>query len=240
MKKVFNLSLMLGFILATFSACINEDTPVSYAINNANEIVENFNVDKLPHDRAEIYSGEVYIRAASDNSLLIFVGDFDSKNDRHAFLVQTGTSDNSSFESSIINAQVLFFRKSIIVNDINERKAYLFTLSGEANSEYIKDLDVEFTSIFKGYGISKYPNFEVIANADVNGNIGVERAADDLGLVGDDPPFIVFCKCFDDVVDTGDLCTAGGSGSSSCSISDGNNSCSTSCDSGKYSCCYFR
>ncbi len=212
MKKVIPLIALLTL----FFSCSKPETQSAeerHHIEGARQVVQNFNGGKLPHERAELIEGRVYVRALEDNIIQVLVeNNAKNKHIYYALQMEETLDQYKGWEIYMKKAQILFFRESLVVNSLEEKKRLLFKLTGSTLPDFGNDL--VYDDLFEGYGLSR-------AQRTVNDQEVSLRT-----LVGE--PIPVSCRCRVSASDFSD-CDAGGAGATGCSISNGNDSCSVSC-----------
>lgn len=226
---------LLIFIMMYFS-CKKERIATNFRIENVQEILDEFNKGKLKSKHSQYYEGKVNIRA-SRQELLVFVETVEGSS--FFFVLEVDKLEKSVDPIDIENAQVLYFKKSLIVNSLDKNERILFTVVDGVSFSRIPN--ISFTKNYKGFGLSKYGNFKT----DISPNHIKETTtsifdSEDIGL---NFRASASCKCRLRHTSPDDSdCDAGGIGSTSCSLTVGSPcdacSCETECGTGYYACCY--
>ncbi|MEM9824194.1 MAG: hypothetical protein AAF985_24120 [Bacteroidota bacterium] len=74
--------LFLTFVFGiSFTSHTKEITPTEFRIEHAEAIIQQFNLNKFDHQKGELIEGNVYIRTASRDRILVFVESESLKND---------------------------------------------------------------------------------------------------------------------------------------------------------------
>ena len=214
----------LAVVLFYFSCTKGkEESLKDFKIENAAQIIQEFNKGKFPHEQGELVEGSVYMRTATDDMMVVFVNNENLGNASLVYQLQTAGLENQNFETSIEKAQILYFRNSLIINSLDKNERYLLNLT---DAEKVVGVD-GYTSDIKGFGLSRYTISDLSASGDNVTSRGVGS-----------PPPAESCRCDPDS-DDGLGCDSGGSGSTSCSgaYGPGGTNCSVSCGSGHHACC---
>ena len=222
-------NLILFFTLSCgliFISCSKETTSTEFKIENAAEIIQQFNANKFDHRKGELIEGSVYIRTAKDNRVLAFVKSKSLKNDIIVYQLQTDGLVNGEFEEKFTNAQVLFLRKNLVINAVDRNSRYLLKLS-DANEP--AELN-ERATVIEGFGLARFELKDFSSN-------NTSLRDNPYGNPGD-PPIAEGCTC-ESILDTDEACDSGGIGASSCSGAYGPNgtNCSVDCTGTTNACC---
>lgn len=225
-KKSSILFALLLMILGTYSCTKDTNDKLSFEIQDAEEIMKAYNEGKQAQDKGELIVGDIYIRSATENMILVFVKS-PKLGESLMYSLQMNEPNNKNFETSIENGQILFFKESLIINSLDKNLKYLFKLGSVSN----RLPQLKFTNTFVGYGLNRVTGFSW--NEDI-----ASFRANTYGIPGDPPPEdALICKCYTSETVPSN-CDSGGAGSSSCSTSSSGDSCSVSCDSGYDACCF--
>ncbi len=219
--------LILCILIACINSCTQKQSPLDYSLP-AQQIIEDFNVGKLAHEQGIYFEGEVYLRAASGDQLLVMSNSITDH--PIAFLLQMEQLPETDLNLSITKAQLLFFHQQLLINDTQSESCYLLQLDDATTLPFTLDFPISDT--FRGFGLSQHQGF-TMTNDDGAANLR------GIGDPGSPPPFEVSCKCISIYTDNSDVdCESGDSGSTSCSTSSGGESCSVDCNGAHYfSCC---
>ena len=203
--------------------------PVDFSISNVQKYLNEYNSGKLSHQQAQFYTGSVYIRAASEDRMVIYFVD-KVKGENLMFLLQMKENKDKDFQLELEEAQLFYFRNQLIVNSLNEDLKLMFKLTDAERLRVEEKEELQFKYLYAGFGLAKVNNIELNSSltSSQTRNAG-------FGDPGDPPPQEVSCKCVYAALAAD--CDSGGVGSSSCTATVGSNSCSVSCTSSYYSCC---
>ena len=230
-----NLKLpILGILfLCIFILSCSKEEVSSFEIENATEIMNEFNIAKQDFQKGEVIKGEVYIRSTNDQQILVFVKNKDFDQRTLLYKLQTEKLDNPFFEEVIGKAQIFYFRNQLIVNDLESSRRFSLRLS-----EVDDNLKVDEEGLLiSGFGLARM-TVDLSANNNAvlrGGGNPLQSAAGEPGT--SQPVGTLGCICVTNGVAVD--CDSGGFGSTSCSGNYGPNGspCSTSCGSGYFACC---
>ncbi|MEM1319806.1 MAG: hypothetical protein AAGG75_06085 [Bacteroidota bacterium] len=213
--------MIASLLLLSFSCTKDkEKTSDQHKLPNAPELIDQYNIGRLAHQQAELVEGAVYIRAASENTIVIMVNNKALADTTIVYQLQLEELTATDLSVALKQAQVLFFRNSLVVNSTVTDAMYAFQLSSAQPQLQLKDNTIPYL----GFGLSRALYFPPV-------NEVTSRAG--FGIPGDPPP-VAGCSCTSIITKD---CDSGGPGSSSCSGAYGPNGtqCSVSCESNDHS-----
>ena len=215
--------ILISLIFCSLSSCTKKSSNSSFYLDNAEQLLQDFNRGKHSHDKGELLEGQVYLRAASENRIAVYV-ESPSIEGTLLYLLQMEGLKDQNFKSILPKAQILFLKESLIINSLEDEKKFLLKLAPAQN--LIPNEDV---TLFNGFGLSRHLGytFNFTGTAFARDGTG--------GDPGDPPGILVSCKCR--LNGTTHTCSSGGVGSTSCSKSFAGESCSVDCATGYYACC---
>jgi len=223
-KKLF---IPLCFCLFGLTWACNQSSeiqPADFSISNAQKYLDEYNAGKLDYQKGEYIEGDIYIRSASGDMIVVTVNNDELKGSSIVYQLQLEKTLDPDLKIRLANAQVLFFHESLVVNSISTDEMFLFSLHNAEEHVELKDNTIKNY----GFGLSR---FVLISPSN-----GVTYRNDP-----GDPPPSEGCKCTNNIIA---VCDSGGQGSSSCSGAYGPNGtqCSVSCSDGKnnvekWACC---
>lgn len=203
--------IILVFLITgslTYMACEMESYG-DLAIKDAQKILEQFNIGKLEQEQGKYLEGEVQITAVKDDGIYVKVT-MPNSDKTENFRLQMENIENVSYNKDINKAQVLFFRDLLIINSLEETLRLQFTLNNDTKIEGVKAM--KFDNIYNGYGLAYYESSEIESRY-VKPTCGCEGSHSEKD------------------------CDSGGYGSTSCSVNNGQQSCSVSCGGTTHACC---
>jgi len=233
-SKLTTISFTLIFtLLIVFLAC-NKNSNKKEVVKLPSEItitnIENSHPDLNPilgkrlDGSATLYyfsSGEILITIKSKTDVEII----------NKFILQT-TKDEKVFTGikKINNAEIIYLFDLVLLNDLDENKLTAYSVNSPTFSNTYNNIPqavrTNITTTFTGFGLG-YNNsiWETL-----NENISLESSIHTL---------IHGLQNSTEDEDLGESCESGGTGATSCSISGCfDSSCSVSCGTGFYACCY--
>ncbi len=221
MKKNYFLTTFALLALMTFgifTGCEKYSENIQPYELNELKLLEDFNAGKFEHDKGEYLKGSVSIYPIEDGVIDFYVNITDEK-----FIHYILQSEKPlTLQKKIENAEVLFLRRSVIINSLDTKDVILVTVD-EDDAIGNSILNIPFDTKLKGYGLIRQ-------NKTLSGQI-TSRASVSCGccITG-----LSSSAC--STTASGD-CDSGGSGASSCSLTSGGDSCSVQCSSGN-ACCW--
>jgi len=211
------LNCFLVIILPLFfiaASCTKEEatSPPDFTIKNAAELITQFNMSKLPQYQGEYVEGSVFLRAATNDMLVVYVDGESLGTKSLIYQIQTNGLANKNFKSSIDEAQIIFTHNNLVINSTKENKSLLLTLSP---TDDIVKLE-SYTKEINGFGLARY----LIESSALS---STERFS-----IGDPPP-AEGCVCTSGADLAG--CDSGGLGATGCSGAYGPNAsqCTVTC-----------
>jgi len=151
MKEINLWLIAIASVFLLAPSCTKEEScSTDFAIENASKLMDQFNGGKLEMNQGEYIKGEVYLRSASEDRIAVYLKSPDMSQIVYYILQTNGLSDQD-FESSIENAEVLFFRQSMVINALNKNERYLIKLSEAENMVP----GITYTKTFSGFGLSR-------------------------------------------------------------------------------------
>ena len=222
MKNLMKILPIMVFASILIIACTKDESnqiQKEELIENQSTKTSELNTQELKYSKN--YS-QIQIAKDKDGNLLVAV-----PNTNIVYVLQTEMNYNvSSNKIKGTDYQIERFEdKPEILHFKSRNSSYDFAL---ALNDYISDdAFLKGADIFKGYGIIEI--FDEKLNKIV---------LESLSEIGDiDPSSYYACTC----VTNGEtaICTSGGPKATSCSKSDSLGSCSVTCESGSYACCYL-
>ncbi|MCF8244046.1 MAG: hypothetical protein K9J37_03010 [Saprospiraceae bacterium] len=220
-NKNFLLTTLLFIIFSTISVFIgcekNSEIAQPYELNGQ-QMLEKFNVGKLDHKKGEYLIGRVSIQRIEEGLLDFFLTTKDGR-----FVHYILQSEKSlTLPKEIGKAEVLFLRRSVVLNSLESKETILLTVDDESNLEETIKM-IPFDLKLHGYGLARQQK-------STSGAI-TSRALVNCGccITG-----IASSAC---TTNANSDCDAGGSGATSCSLSSGGDSCSVECGTGT-ACCW--
>ncbi|MEM1320503.1 MAG: hypothetical protein AAGG75_09610 [Bacteroidota bacterium] len=235
MRSYLTSLLVLTLLLLGCYACKQnaELQPADYSLENVDQCLTAFNRGKSKKKRATFIHGEVFVRAASEDRLVAYVLE-EKQATPLIYILEMSNLDNKNFQLQIANAEILFLRRALLLNAKDKPMRVLLGLAdfGAEAQEFIDQ--ISFNYQFEGFGLGEFKGYAFPNNGD-------GLSARTFGIPGgppiDEKPD---CSCRYASTEYLDSCDAGGPGSSSCSVSAGGRSCSTTCqDADTYSCCRY-
>lgn len=228
-KALYRAVVLLS--LLTYVSCDRGDLS-NFRLLNGKGVVEGYSENDFT---GQYFQSPITIKGSKSNEILMSIntkGNSGGTADRIYILqVDRGVKDVSRINFKFNKAEILFFKDFLIVNSLDEDKTIRFTINrNESESAYKKlpsDITEKVDEIFTGYGLAQafgtWPaSLEFLKNA--------PDAYEAL-----DENFITSASGAR-AAKAANECTAGGRGSTSCSLS-GEYGCSVSCSSGYYACC---
>lgn len=226
MKKVIlfiSFLAIASIIFFQFHACSKDAAKQKFAVPDFEGFMSEYNIGKFEQDKAMILQGKIHLGVTKQNNLIIWAEGENSSNN----ILYLQTDEKVTLNKTIENGKILVTPAYFIVSASDGSEVYLYQ-----NSSY--KVDDKFASLtptrtFKGWGTIRMGNKEIYDRlVSQSSNIATRNA-----LIEDAEPI---CKC----VANGDSasCTAGGTGSTSCSKSNTSGNCTVSCSGGYYACCY--
>jgi len=220
-------------IISLIWACnqSSEIQPSDYSISNVKKYLDKYNSGKVSYHQAQFYTGTVYIRAASEDRMAIYLTK-DGGKENEMFLLQMTENKHKDFQLKIDKAQVFYFRNQLIINAVNEDLKLKFNLTNAELLPVEKEEDLQFKYAFSGFGLVQLKGYSYY-----NNGLSSSSYRAGLGEPGDPPTGEKpSCSCTNNILTE---CDSGGQGSSSCSVTNTNGqSCSTSCTSAtQWACC---
>ena len=207
---------------------------LNYRIENGEQLVQSHLI-KHQAKNSEYLEGGVYIRAADENRLVIFLKN--QNNDiMPYFVLQMDEPIEKSFEAQIANAQLFFFENSLLINSMDLDLNYLFTIPSHSSPAILSQIDIK--NEFNGFGLVKQKVSSLLKNKHSEESISTRETIQlysglNPGNPGD--PIYLSCTCVPDGIPSS--CGSGGSGSTSCSVSSGGSTCSVGCGNDYHACC---
>ena len=150
MKTKFSF-LTIAITCLMYISCYSQK---DFSITNASQIVDDFNADKiLPLDKATLVNGAVEV-ITTQHEIVIFIIE-NGKQNSFYWLQHSPNKSKNIIRESIDSAQVIFFRKNLLINDLNSDSRFLFSINGDEElPSYLSELEVG--KIYYGNGLAHY------------------------------------------------------------------------------------
>lgn len=227
MKKFLQITVLLllalNFAMPGFQSCTKEnpkpDNPMSKV--TLESLVNLYNIGTtLPHQKASLLEGEMTVFTLPSKEVLFFLTQA-GKSTNDIFLGQ-GTELGSLLKKELGKVKVAYLREAMAV-EMQNGEIYTFSIGVGKGHDLIQKLAP--TWLGKGYGLSLNLN-------------RTETPSNFKGLFSTDELRASICRCREKGSDDSD-CTAGGKGSTDCSIGSSSNDpgCSVSCNNLNFACC---
>jgi hypothetical protein len=187
------------------------------------KLVESYNKDKInAHQMASLYEGEMtIITLPSTESLFMLEGGEEEGGILFYCQSEPKSSDaNEVMDKNLGLVRAAYLREALVVST-SDGELFTFSIGKGQGDELIKDIKANWQHI--GFGLSAIQG-RGYSPEDFR---GLQSVADTRADVA--------CLCVRHT-ETAE-CEAGGSGSTSCSISSGTASCNVTCDGWHYACC---
>jgi len=225
--------LLILFVIGYFSCDNNrEDSELLEKKFKPQEVLTQFNLNKLDFQKGEYFEGDVKIRSTL-NEIVVFIGG----SVKIFYVLQTKSAPSTRLSIDLETAQILFLRSELLITDINKKITYLFGWNDENATKYLKKLKVDNNYI--GYGLSSFKGYNHVDVSEVN------RLKTIYSSILQTQVYEEYAGRATDICDwheTNQLvglsgCDSGGEGSTSCSVNDQYGACSASCKEDYFSCC---
>ncbi|MFK8007547.1 MAG: hypothetical protein AB8H03_14305 [Saprospiraceae bacterium] len=253
MKTLIYFSSLTFFVFLTYFSCKQNSKIIQkdYSLENASEIIDNFNQGKPPHEMATYKKASIEI-VTTKKEVVLFVKEA-NKQDQMYFLQQEPSNQRNIIRETIASAEILFFKRHLLINATDKDLRFYFSID-ETIPNYLSNLDVGVMS--NGFGLVQQKGFRLSydsmedfhdipsiytvikrpvenqANIRTDGEGGTLASNVSCGCCTGSTAQTV---CVD--VEQGN-CDSGGAGSSSCTITlEDGSSCSTTCTGNSESCC---
>lgn len=208
------------------------ENKIDYSITDSEQIVKQYDLENVhKFKKAEYYTGNVVIKRTMNQEVVIEVTK-DSEQEPTLFILQTERIDPLNIVMP--NAELIYLRKALVVNNLDLKQTLLFSLSKKfIDSDLLSG--ISFDNSYKGFGLGKYTGITI--------NMDDIETADSFFSARAE----VKCQCCTSPIITPDPCTlvatgdcdAGGEGSTSCSITVFEvGSCDVECGAGATACCW--
>lgn len=188
-------------------------------------------VTKSISANAEFHSGAVQVITAGNNDLVIGIRDYKDREHEAVYVLQRSSTE-PGVSLNINNAEVIYLLHGLIINSLDSKARYYFSVEKQEENDIYNQLPNEykqfFTSKSQGYGLIRF--FDKVAKLDPQAISKVNS----IDFLTNEFKSHKTSAMLNKTSEAG--CTAGGAGSTSCSIS-GTGGCSVSCSAGYYACC---
>ncbi|WP_375448435.1 hypothetical protein [uncultured Fibrella sp.] len=230
----YTLVFSLMLVMSHMSSCSRDVQLVSAGNSIPSQAISNLG--------GESFKGKVSIHSSTDGNITFLVSDMNfivtqpklarqnkAVPTKQAFVLQRpSSSSNESIDLEMVDAEVIMLPSFIMVSVPQKGSRYIFRVDGPITQEYQDRLVgtiTEGSNIYIGYGLSVRTGIVESTATSYYKNVVNKRSS------------------FDGTLNVGDgggggvACESGGVGSTSCSSTFGDASCSTSCGTGYYACC---
>ncbi len=179
--------------------------------------------DPSPHgisalQSANSYVADVKMRGTTDKQLVVLIAN-NAEHPDQVYLLEN--KNNYTDNVSLIHATIIYGDSSLIIQEANTGKYYRLKIEGSITNDGLdrKKLLKEYV----GYGLGDHNNPSYYSEADAAPSTFPTTLS-------------LSCHCYSNGTNMG-LCTAGGSGSSSCSVTGSSGGCTVTCSAGNFACC---
>jgi hypothetical protein len=172
-------------------------------------IVRQYNADRPDWDQADWSEGKANMIVKEGRIVIEY--EADNSTELAYYFFQTDDNDQGLKSDSLGRAEVIFMERNMVINSLQRKKTFLFTIDKGHEPAYLKELDG--AKVYYGYGL------------------GARKV-----IKGSPLENVPYCAC--DLASTPPgNCKAGGVLNLNCATANENGSCRVACSGQTYACC---
>ncbi len=154
MKKLAYTSTVLFLLVALtiwlFSGCEKNSGDSSPYKLEGMKILEKYDAGKLDYKKGEYLKGSINIYSIDANTTDFYLKSTDGQNIH--YILQSEIANN--VQADISSAEVLFLRRSMVVNSLDSKQTILVTIDGgDQLQEGLQN--IPFDAKYEGYGLAR-------------------------------------------------------------------------------------
>jgi len=157
-RAILSTYIVSVFLLAfSFSGCKNEKVsqePKDYHIKNPENIISQYNAGRPEWDMTTRTLGSVAIDVRDSVIIVHHIPTFEPE--VHYYFLQVKQKVATVEPGFIEKAEIIFLDRNILVNSLESKKTYLFSIESDPLPEYLKGIDGAIEVKGFGIGIRKF------------------------------------------------------------------------------------